>query len=162
MDYRQTSDSLVIRCLPFEQLDTNSLYDLLSLRMSVFCVEQNCPYQDADGKDQNAWHVLAYRQGELVGTARVLMPGVSYADACSIGRVANRIDQRGRKVGQQVMQRAVRECETLFPDFPIRIGAQRYLTNFYRQFGFEVSSSAFLEDGIVHVSMEKPALSAVR
>lgn len=153
----QSVAPLVIQCVPFEKLTIHTLYDLLSLRMSVFCVEQNCPYLDSDGKDKLAWHVTAHREGELVGTARILMPGEAYEDACSIGRIANRIDQRGLKVGQQVVQRAVAECETLFPNHPIRIGAQKYLTGFYGQFGFEPYGEPFLEDGIVHVSMKRPA-----
>jgi len=159
MDQRVKNDDLVLQCLPFEKLDLHTLYEMLGLRISVFCVEQNCPYQDADGKDPLAWHVLAHRGGELVGTARVLMPGTSYECACSIGRVANRIDQRGRKVGQQLMARAVAECENLFPNHPIRIGAQKYLTNFYSQFGFVPIGESYLEDGIVHITMEKSAIS---
>lgn len=160
MDRREVTTELVLKVLPFEQLGLQTLYDMLALRMAVFCVEQNCPYQDMDGKDALAWHVLAYRAGELVGTARILMPGESYDDACSIGRVANRIDARGQKVGQQVMAEAVKACEVRFPKVPIRIGAQQYLSRFYSQFGFAEIGPAYLEDGIVHVPMEKPAVSS--
>jgi ElaA protein len=158
MDLRQHNDELVIQCLPFDQLDTYTLYDMLALRMSVFCVEQNCPYQDADGQDQNAWHVLAYHNGTLVGVCRILMPGIAYPDACSIGRVANSSDFRGKGFGKSMMANAVKQCEVLFPKHPIRIGAQRYLAEFYQQFGFAVISEPYLEDGIVHVSMVKPAI----
>lgn len=158
MDQRSLSTELTFKVVPFEQLDLRSLYDVLALRMAVFCVEQNCPYQDLDGKDDLAWHVLAYRSGDLVGTARILMPGEAFPDACSIGRVANRVDARGQKVGQQLMHTAVLACEERFPDFPIRIGAQRYLSRFYSQFGFEAAGAPYLEDGIVHLPMEKPAL----
>jgi len=155
-DYRQISTDLVIKCLPFEQLDRHTLYDMLSLRMSVFCVEQNCPYQDADGRDQAAWHVLAFASGSLVGTTRILMPSVAYPDACSIGRVANDSAYRGRGIGQELVRHAVDQCERMFPTFPIRIGAQKYLTKFYAQFGFVEFDQPYLEDGIVHVKMEKP------
>lgn len=159
MDHRQQTEDLIIKCVRYEALDANTLYDMLALRLAVFCVEQNCPYQDIDGKDKNAWHILAYLKGELVGTSRILMPNDVYDDACSIGRVASQIAQRGRSIGKKVVHAAVSECEKLFPNYPIRIGAQQYLVEFYRQFGFQESSESYLEDGIVHISMEKPALN---
>ena len=158
IDTRVLDDGLKLQCRAFDRLDNHSLYDLLALRSAVFCVEQNCAYQDADGKDQLAWHLLAHRHGELVGTARLLMPGVSYPEACSIGRVASRIDQRGQKVGQQLMACAVAQCEQLFANYPIRIGAQQYLVGFYQKFGFASQGESYLEDGIVHISMERPAI----
>lgn len=158
MDLRQHNDELVIKCVPFDQLDTHTLYDLLVLRMAVFCVEQNCPYQDADGLDQNAWHVLAYWNGVLVGVCRILMPGEAYPDACSIGRVASHQQYRGRGFGRRFMASAVAHCETLFPNHPVKIGAQQYLAAFYKQYGFIVMDEPYLEDGIVHVPMEKPPI----
>ena len=38
----------------FNQLTINELYEVLQLRSEVFVVEQDCVYQDIDGKDQNA------------------------------------------------------------------------------------------------------------
>lgn len=160
MDLRQPSTEILVKCLSFEQLDNYTLYQMLALRSAVFCVEQNCVYQDADGKDQNAWHVLAYHQGQLAATCRILMPSESYADACSIGRVASSPAHRGIGVGEKLMQVAVAQCQQLFPDWPIRIGAQQYLEGFYQKFGFETISDSFLEDGIVHVTMQVEALNS--
>jgi ElaA protein len=159
IDSAPSADGLTLQCRAFDRLDNQSLYDLLALRIAVFCVEQNCAYQEADGKDTLAWHILAHRHGELVGTARLLMPGVSYPDACSIGRVANRADQRGQKIGQQIMAYAISQCEQLFANYPIRLGAQHYLIGFYQQFGFVVQGERYLEDGIVHIEMERPAIA---
>ncbi|MDP5027656.1 MAG: GNAT family N-acetyltransferase, partial [Flavobacterium sp.] len=44
----------------FNELSTIELYFLLQLRSEVFVVEQNCVYQDVDGKDEKALHVLGY------------------------------------------------------------------------------------------------------
>lgn len=157
IDQRQPSTDLTIKRLTFDALDLNTLYDLLHLRQAVFCVEQNCAYQDLDGKDQAAWHVLAYLQGELAGAVRILMPNTSYPDAASIGRVASAQKFRGQNVGRSLMQFAVSECLMMFPNLPIRIGAQRYLEAFYQSFGFQTCSEPYLEDGIEHVEMERPA-----
>ena len=35
----------------FQALTTEELYKILALRAEVFVVEQNCLYQDVDGKD---------------------------------------------------------------------------------------------------------------
>ena len=42
----------------FQDLSVTELYEILRLRQQIFVVEQNCPYQDADGKDLNGYHVL--------------------------------------------------------------------------------------------------------
>ena len=36
----------------FDELSLQELYAILALRAEVFVVEQNCPYQDVDGKDE--------------------------------------------------------------------------------------------------------------
>ena len=47
----------------FNELDTDTLYDILQLRSSVFVVEQNCVYQDIDGKDKEALHIIFKKEG---------------------------------------------------------------------------------------------------
>ena len=40
------------QCKDFEELTVPELYELLALRAEIFVVEQDCPYQDLDYKDQ--------------------------------------------------------------------------------------------------------------
>ena len=56
----------------FKELTTKELYDYLQLRTEVFVVEQDCVYQDIDGKDQKALHVLGYKNEKLVAYTRFL------------------------------------------------------------------------------------------
>jgi ElaA protein len=56
----------------FPELSIQELYDVLQLRSEVFVVEQNCVYQDIDGKDQKAVHVLGVKEGSLVAYTRIL------------------------------------------------------------------------------------------
>jgi ElaA protein len=72
--------------LKFEELTVQQLYEVLQLRAEVFVVEQDCVYQDIDGYDDQAYHVLIYDQATLVAYTRILPPG-SYFDELSIGRV---------------------------------------------------------------------------
>lgn len=150
------SSQVIWQCLPFDELDTRTLYAMLALRLSVFVVEQHCPYQELDGKDQQGWHILGYRHGQLVATARILAPGDSYTGACSIGRVVSAPSQRGTGLGQALMNEAVNRCLTLFPEHPIRIGAQAHLDAFYARFGFVSAGATYLEDGIAHIEMTRP------
>ncbi len=49
----------------FEELSKMELYNLLQLRSEVFCVEQDCVYQDIDGKDEKSFHVLGFKKRKL-------------------------------------------------------------------------------------------------
>ena len=46
----------------FSELTTKELYQILQLRSEVFVVEQNCVYQDIDGKDEKAIHIIGVVQ----------------------------------------------------------------------------------------------------
>src|SRR4051812_16903899 len=120
---------------PFKKLSSEDLYAIMQLRQEVFIVEQSCPYLDADGKDMDALHLMGFRGDHLVAYARLLPPGVSYAEV-SIGRVVTAPKYRGKKYGKQLMKKALEEATDLYGAVPIRIGAQTYLKKFYEGFGF--------------------------
>ncbi|MEC4034336.1 GNAT family N-acetyltransferase [Myroides odoratimimus] len=136
----------------FEALTNKEFYEILKLRSEVFIVEQNCVYQDIDGKDIEAHHLMCFIEGNLAGYARLLPTGISYQEA-SIGRVAIAMQYRGLKIGKVLMQNAIVTCDKLFENTPIRIGAQAYLIKFYNSLGFTVQGKIYDEDGIPHVEM---------
>ncbi len=141
---------------PFEALTLAELYALLHLRSEVFVVEQNCPFQDMDGHDQAAYHLLGHTAtGELAAYARLFGPGLSYAQA-SIGRVVSAPRYRRFGLGRQLLQESIRQCDSLFGPQPIKIGAQLYLQAFYESFGFVQQDAGYLEDGIPHIYMLRP------
>lgn len=147
------------RTLSFAELTTVQLYELLQLRVDVFVVEQNCPYPELDGKDCAAqtWHLLGVDvNGQLQAYARLLAPGISYEEV-SIGRVLVRDSARGQGIANILMQQAISECQRLWPQQAIKIGAQQYLLAFYQQLGFEQVSEMYLEDGIPHIDMLRSA-----
>jgi ElaA protein len=148
-----------VSCLPFHQLSVDQLYHIMALRQEVFVVEQNCPYLDADGKDQASWHLMLYDQaGTLVAYTRLLPRGLAYPDYASIGRVVNSPAVRGSGIGKQLMQLSIAQCQQLFPNQPIKIGAQSYLLRFYESLGFVSTGENYLEDGIPHTKMTLTAL----
>lgn len=133
--------------VPFETLTGVEVYQVARLRQRVFVVEQDCPYEDLDGRDLEAGtrHVLL-RDGEiLVGYARVLDDG----EVWRIGRVLLDPSVRGRGLADAVMETALSLCRGR----DVVLDAQSPLAGWYATFGFAVDGPDFVEDGIPHTPM---------
>jgi ElaA protein len=143
------------RLLAFDDLQTNELYELLRLRAEVFVVEQACAFQDLDGLDASALHLLGFRGAQLALYARLLPAGSKYAEA-SIGRVITHASLRGSGYGHTVMRQAIALLTDRWGQQAIRIGAQQRLAAFYEQHGFAAASLPYDEDGIAHIEMLNP------
>lgn len=143
---------------PWGSLTIDELYRLLLLRQRVFVVEQTCAYLDADGYDPRAHHLWTDdADGKIaLATLRVFGPGVKYAEA-SLGRIATAPEARGTGLGRALVAEGLRRLDAVWGAVPIRIGAQRYLERFYGEFGFATVSDEYIEDGIPHVEMIRPA-----
>lgn len=138
---------------PFTALTAQELYAILQLRTEVFVVEQTCAYQECDGKDAQAYHLMYWDEGVLVAYCRLLPEGVSYSGYSSIGRVVTKASHRKLGLGITLMQEAIAQCKALFP-WPIKISAQSYLEQFYTNLGFVVCTEEYLEDDIPHKGMK--------
>ena len=140
---------------PFHELTTIQLYQMLKLRVDVFVVEQTCPYPELDDKDHQpgVHHLLGYCEGQLIACARLIPQGLSYPSV-SIGRVATAFDSRGNGLGHKLLDKAIQECQQLWPGIDIEIGAQEHLASFYSQHGFKQTSEMYLEDDIPHIDMK--------
>ena len=138
----------------FKQLSLEELYYLLQLRSQVFVVEQDCVYQDVDGKDQKAIHIIGKKGDKIVGYTRVFKPGDYFKEA-SIGRVVVSENERHLKYGNELMKASIKTIETYFHVNIIKLSAQKYLENFYSNLGFKTIGDPYLEDGIPHISMVK-------
>lgn len=141
-------------CLPFTNLSTTQLYEILHLRSEVFVVEQSCVYQDLDHKDTQVGvqHLMMLDNKQLIGYARLLPSGLSY-DTLSIGRIIISPKARDQGFGRMLIQEAMARTFSLWPEVEITIGAQSHLSNMYQSFGFKEISEHYLEDGILHVDM---------
>ena len=145
---------LKITTKEFSELSTKELYDLLQLRSEVFVVEQDCVYQDIDGKDKKAHHVLGYKNDRLVAYTRVFKPE-DYFKKASIGRVVVKERERQHNYGYDIMKASISLIENDFNETEIVISAQTYLGNFYNKLGFREIGEEYLEDGIPHIKMIK-------
>ena len=136
----------------FNELSTKELYDLLQLRSDVFVVEQNCVYLDPDGKDEKAYHILGYKNDQLVAYTRVFAPGDYFEDA-SIGRVVVARNEREHRYGYDIMKASINSVKELFQTETIVLSAQYYLKKFYNNLGFKEVGEEYLEDDIPHIKM---------
>ena len=136
----------------FEELQLEEFYKMIALRVEVFIIEQECPYQELDGKDQKSQHVICEQDGKILATARIVDPGISYREP-SIGRVVIAEAARGSGLGHELMRQAMAASEKIHGSVSIRLSAQEYLINYYKKHRFEVVSEVYLEDNIPHVEM---------
>ena len=138
----------------FDELTLQELYAILQFRNKVFIVEQTCPFQDMDNKDDYSHHIIGYKNNEIMAYSRILPPGTAYEQA-SIGRVATDTENRRFGYGRELMQHSIEILTQLHGEVPIKIGAQLYLKQFYESFGFIQYSDMYMEDGIPHIEMLK-------
>ena len=138
----------------FEALSLNDLYNVLQLRSEVFVVEQNCVYQDVDGKDRKALHLIGEYDGKVVAYARLFKAG-DYFEEASVGRVVIGTAYRDKKWGHDLMREAIAGIKVHFATTKITISAQLYLQKFYESHGFVTISEVYLEDDIPHIQMKK-------
>ena len=138
---------------PFYDLTSEQLYDLLKLRQDVFVIEQNCIYQDFDGYDQQAIHVLIYDDEVLAAYSRIFAPGIKYDNESSIGRIIVAKEYRGSTLGRDLIKDSINYCIEHFSNSLIRIEAQAQLTAYYSKFGFKSDSDVYVVDGIDHLQM---------
>lgn len=137
----------------FDELSPIEMQAMFALRQDVFIIEQDCIYQDIDGKDDKAIHLLAWMDGKLVATLRVFESYPEYQNKISIGRICTAQSVRNDGVGRELVARSIQFIEDNFPNKQIQIGAQFYLKRFYEDFGFNQISDVYDDDGIDHILM---------
>lgn len=142
----------------YDELSKDELYEMLQLRSEVFIVEQECVYQDLDGRDSLCWHLMGRENGRLVAYLRVLPEGLEREGAGSIGRVVVTADKRGSHLGHELFAEGLRIYdEAIGAKVPIVIHAQSYLEGFYSKHGFQPTSEPHMFEGRLHTFMERPA-----
>lgn len=134
----------------FDELNTEELFDIYKLRVAVFVVEQNCPYQEVDDNDRVSIHVMLKEGNDILAYLRVLPPGAVFDDA-AIGRVI--AARRREGLGTLLVEKGIAVAKERFHAPSITIEAQTYAREFYEKIGFVQISEKFLEDGIPHIGM---------
>ena len=93
----------------------------------------------------------------MYALTRLLPAGSSYPNEVSIGRVVTSGKARGTGLGRELMKRSLLALDEHWEGEPIRLSAQCYLERFYSDFGFKPEGESYLEDGIPHIAMIRPA-----
>ncbi|MBO0839905.1 MAG: GNAT family N-acetyltransferase [Sciscionella sp.] len=133
-------------------LTPTQLYAMLALRAEVFVVEQDSPYQDLDGRDldpttRHFW--VSSDDGPAAYLRLVELPD----GALRIGRVCVAKRARGTGLARRLIEAALADVG----DGECVLHAQAHLIGMYRAFGFSVDGEQYVEDGIAHVPMRRPA-----
>ena len=134
----------------FNELSCEELYEILRLRVSVFVVEQSCPYMELDNMDQTALHVY-FRDDSGIQAYLRIMDKNSLRPYVSVGRVI--AVKRRCGMGSKLLAEAIRLAKESFKADKIYVEAQTYATGLYAKQGFVPISDEFLEDGIPHIKM---------
>ncbi len=145
---------LKIEVKKFDDLSLFELYDILQLRSEVFVVEQDCVYQDIDGKDSEALHVIGFKNQKIIAYTRCFKPGFYFEEA-AIGRVVVKKSERKFGYGHEIMKASDRAIQQYYNTSNIKLSAQQYLIKFYEFHGYTTTGEGYLEDGIPHIAMVK-------
>ncbi|PNA07778.1 MULTISPECIES: GNAT family N-acetyltransferase [unclassified Pseudomonas] len=143
-------------CKHHSDLGLEQLYAILKLRSEVFVVEQRCAYLDPDGQDLDGdtCHLMGWDDDQLVAYLRLLDPESQGGDVV-IGRVLTAPAGRGKGLGHEMMEQALKQAQKRWPEVPIYLSAQAHLQGYYGRYGFVVASEEYLEDDIPHIGMRR-------
>ena len=135
----------------WDDLSTDEVQSIFGLRSEVFIVEQECPYQDIDGRDPEADHLLLYENNILCGYTRIFSKNTYFKEA-SFGRTVVKKKYRGKGYGHILVKESLKHLKNK-KENTIKISAQSYLKKFYASHGFVLKGEEYMEDGIPHTAM---------
>ena len=136
----------------FDKLTTTELYEIIKSRTEVFMLEQNIICQDLDDVDYVSLHCFI-REGKRVTAYLRAFADKENDDAVTVGRVLTLV--HGKGAGTILMKKSMEEIKQKFKCKKINLHAQKRAMEFYEKLGFITVSDEFLEEGVVHVSMER-------
>ncbi|HKN99521.1 MAG TPA: GNAT family N-acetyltransferase [Pseudonocardiaceae bacterium] len=134
------------------------LYALLRLRVDVFVVEQECPYQELDDRDlePDTRHFWISSDTDPEAPAAYLRLLTEPDGGYRIGRVCTARDARGKGLSRRLMEAALADIG----DAESVLDAQVQVAGLYASFGYQPVGDEFVEDGIPHITMRRPAPTA--
>lgn len=141
----------------WSSLTPDALYDFLRLRSEIFVVEQHCVFADMDGADPQCLHLCGRDEdGQLLAYLRLVPPGLK-APQPALGRLVVAQRARGRGLSREAMREGLQRCAALYPAQAVFLSGQQHLEALYASLGFAAISAPYLEDGIWHINMLRPA-----
>lgn len=130
--------------------ETRDIAACRALRRVVFIEEQGVSQADEiDDRDADAIHLLAWVEGQALGSARLLL-GEGYG---KIGRVCVLRAARGKGIGAALIRAAVARFAQIDGVTEVRLGAQTHALGFYQALGFQAFGPIYEDAGIAHRDM---------
>ena len=133
----------------FSELSLVELYEIIKSRSEIFLLEQNIVCQDLDDVDYDSVHCFFFDGKRVTAYLRAF---TSDKDTVTIGRVLTLEHRKG--LGSELMKISMEEIQKRFECKKISLHAQKQAVEFYRKLGFHITSDEFLEEGVIHVTME--------
>ena len=134
----------------FDELNIYELYKIMKLRVDVFVVEQNCPYQELDNIDQDALHIWFEEDDKIIAYLRLFYKNERKKEV-TLGRVISLKRREG--IASLLLEKGIKIARDDLAAKKIYLEAQTYAKSLYEKQGFKVISDSFFEDGIEHVKM---------
>ena len=133
----------------FNELTTTELYEILKDRSEIFIIEQNIHYQDMDDVDYDSLHCFFVEDNKVIAYLRAFY---IEDNIVKLGRILTL--KHGNGIGRDLLEQSLIVIKEKMKCKKICMDAQKYAVGFYEIFGFKVTSEDFLEEGIVHNTME--------
>ena len=131
---------------------TTDLAACHALRRAVFIEEQGVSEaEEMDDKDDQAIHLLAWQDGQAVGSARILLLG----DTGKIGRVCVLAPARGTGLGAALIHAALDVLREQPGIRRAKLGSQTHAIGFYEKLGFTAHGPVYDDAGIPHRDMTR-------
>ncbi len=135
----------------FCELSAAEVYEIIKSRSEIFLLEQGIVCQDLDDVDYDSLHCFFW-DGKRVAAYLRAFESLEAAGVVTVGRVLTLNHRNG--MGSELMKRSIEEIKKNFACDKISVHAQKQAVGFYEKMGFRTVSDEFLEEGIVHVTME--------
>ncbi len=135
----------------FFELSLEELYEIIKSRAEVFLLEQHIICQDLDDLDYQSLHCF-FREGNRV--TAYLRAFLLEPEVVTVGRVLTL--EHGKGFGRELMLQSMEAISKHFSCQKISLHAQKQAAGFYQKLGFHTVSNEFLEEGVIHITMEKP------
>ena len=133
-----------------QELDTLEFYKILKLRIDTFIVEQERIYHELDEKDLKAVHIFHVNKQEKIDAyARVFVEDGKVV----FGRLVTAPSDRGKGLGNRLVEEILLLCEKKWPRKIIEIEAQEPVVGLYEKFGFVTQGETFIFESTPHIKM---------
>ena len=146
----------------YDELSKTELYSMLRSRNEVFILEKKCPWNEIDGHDEEALHLLGYDKSALVAYARLLCPKID-GEAVHFGRVLVVKEHRGKGIANIILEKIFEKIAALgYQTNRIEILANYNpaTEKLYSTFGFYPTAKPYPVEGNTElVPMARPPLS---